>query len=99
MTTPRTAPLAPPPPRPLPWSVDRSAAHAVVANASPGPLETVVAHISDGRSPAESEPWGLMLPGEASEMCLCAFNPGSVSVTLSWRWPGDEREFVWRFVL
>ena len=93
---------SPPPPRAyrVPWHVDRSdARHPRVANMAPEPADLVRAFIMDDASPPASEHWGLVLPSEVCELCLCDRDLASAIVSLAWFRPGDDAEYLWRFSL
>ncbi|WP_051172651.1 hypothetical protein [Microbacterium indicum] len=95
------APATPAPPLAyaVPWHVTRDGPHPLVTNASAEPLEHVRALLTDATPRVAHEPWGLVLPGEEVEICLCDFEEASAAVVLSWfRTAGDE-EYLWRFVL
>jgi len=83
---------------PAPWRVRRSFPHPVVTNASDAPLALARAMIRVGDD-VHLEQWGLMLPHDQNEICLCGLETGDLCVTLSWRSAGAEgRELLWQFV-
>ncbi|MBP2437798.1 hypothetical protein [Microbacterium amylolyticum] len=84
---------------PVPWAVERAGAHPIVTNASDEPLEYVKALVFDGNERLHAESWGLVLPGDHSELCLCGIEPSDASVALIWFRAGDNQELLWRFVL
>ena len=95
--------LLPPSDAPLayrvPWSVDRSGPHPVVANTGDETLRFVRALIGDGSGHASQERWGSIAAGETSEVCLCDLDRSDCFVTLAWFRDGGEDEYLWRFVL
>lgn len=83
---------------PSPWRVRRSFPHPVVTNVSDAPLALARAMIREGDE-VHLEQWGLVLPGDQNEICLCGLETGDLCVTLSWRSTGAEgRELLWQFV-
>ncbi|WOF21716.1 hypothetical protein N8K70_09970 [Microbacterium betulae] len=89
-----------PPAYRVPWHVDRSdAPHPRVSNIASEPVDVVRAFIMDDTSPPMSERWGLVLPGEVCELCLCDRELASVIVSLAWFRPGEDAEYLWRFSL
>lgn len=83
---------------PSPWRVRRSFPHPVVTNVSDAPLALARAMIRE-RDEVHLEQWGLVLPGDQNEICLCGLETGDLCVTLSWRSTGAEgRELLWQFV-
>ena len=81
-----------------PWRVRRSFPHPVVTNASDEPLALARAIIREGDR-IHTERWGLILPHEQNEICLCGLDTSDLCVTLSWRPAGTEgRELLWQFV-
>ncbi|WP_221585220.1 hypothetical protein [Microbacterium sp. G2-8] len=101
MITAVTPPSTPPSPLPyaVPWAVRRDGTHPVVTNASHEPLEYARALFSDGSARVGSETWGLVLPEEEQELCLCGLDESDTVVTLSWFRTADDREYLWQFVL
>lgn len=82
----------------VPWHVDRSdPAHPRVLNASREPADFVRAFVHDDVAPPSSEHWGLVLPDETCELCLCERALASTLVTLAWFRPGEDDEYLWRF--
>jgi len=70
----------------------------VVVNASDEPLALARAFIRAGTK-TQTEQWGLVLPGDQNEICLCDVPTGDLCVTVSWRPTGAEgRELLWQFV-
>lgn len=82
----------------VPWRVNRTdIAHPRVANRSFEPASGVRAFVHDDGSPPGSEHWGLVMPGDVHELCLCDRDLGSAIVTVAWFRLGDDEEYLWRF--
>ncbi|WP_188699564.1 hypothetical protein [Microbacterium nanhaiense] len=83
---------------PSPWRVRRSFPHPVITNVSDHPLALARAIIRVGDD-VHTERWGLVLPGDQNEVCLCGLETHDMCVTISWRPSGAEgRELLWQFV-
>ena len=83
---------------PAPWRVRRTFPHPTVTNVSDAPLALARAIIRVGND-VHTERWGLVLPHEQNEICLCGLDTADLCVTLSWRATGAEgRELLWQFV-
>ncbi|WP_156762003.1 hypothetical protein [Microbacterium karelineae] len=95
---PLSAPEARSAARPTPWRTRRDGAHPVVTNISGEPLEYARAIIRAGDR-VTTERWGVVLPDDANEICLCGLDPSDLCVTLSWRRAGVDEELLWQFVL
>ena len=85
---------------PVPWRVDRiHESHPLVTNASDTALDFVRVFIDTARTPAMTESWGQMMPGETAELCLCEVDPDNAVVTVAWFLPDTGTEYIWRFVM
>jgi len=85
---------------PLPWRVDRVyETHPLVTNTGGTALDFVRVFVDAPSSPARTELWGQMLPGETAEVCLCDVDPDDALVTLAWFRPETGVEYLWRFVV
>lgn len=83
---------------PSPWRVRRSFPHPIVTNVSEHPLALARAIIRVGDR-VHTEQWGLVLPQDQNEICLCGLTTHDMCITLSWRATGAEgRELLWQFV-
>jgi len=83
---------------PSPWRVRRSFPHPVVTNIADRPLALARAIIRVGDD-VYAERWGLVLPNDQNEVCLCGLDTDDLCVTISWREAGAEgRELLWQFV-
>lgn len=89
---------SPPIVHPTPWRVHRDGTHPVVANISEEPLEFARAIIRVGDR-VTTERWGIVLPGDENEVCLCGLDTSDLCVTLSFRRAGVDEELLWQFVL
>lgn len=84
----------------VPWRIDRLfESHPLVTNAGDEAAELVRVFVHDPDARPVIETWGTMLPGDTSEVCLCDVDLDDAVVTIAWFRPGDDDEFVWRFVL
>lgn len=83
---------------PTPWHASREWPHPVVTNASDEPLEFARAIIRVGDR-VTTERWGIVLPDDENEICLCGLDTSDLCVTLSWRRAGIDEELLWQFVL
>ncbi|NHI17279.1 hypothetical protein [Microbacterium excoecariae] len=91
--------MSPHPVYAVPWTVVRDGAHPVLRNSSDEPLayvRTVLANPAAG--PPVGEPWGLVLPGDEIDLCLCDLDADNVTVSVAWQPLGTEAELVWQFV-
>ncbi|HLS93494.1 MAG TPA: hypothetical protein VK015_08280 [Microbacterium sp.] len=95
MITTNSRPL--PSARATPWAVHPDPPHSVVVNASDEPLEYARAIIRAG-DVVTTERWGLVLPGDENDLCLCGLDPADLCVTISWRRAGVDEELLWQFV-
>ncbi|MFT4235269.1 MAG: hypothetical protein QM607_09765 [Microbacterium sp.] len=87
-----------PPAYPVPWRIDRAdPAHPLVSLTGREPCDFVRVFVADEVRPVSTENWGLVLPDEVCELCLCDRDLTRVLVSLSWYRPGEDREYLWRF--
>lgn len=81
----------------VPWRVDHLYdSHPLITNESDRAVDFVRVFVVGGRCDGGTEFWGQMLPGETAELCLCAYDPADVVVTLGWFRPETGVEYVWR---
>lgn len=88
----------PTPAYPVPWRVERvDPLHPIVRHGGEEAADAVRVFICDAAGPIRTERWGLILPGEALELCLCEADPASVLTSLAWFRAGSDEEYLWRF--
>ncbi|MGW9112382.1 hypothetical protein [Microbacterium sp. NPDC055683] len=84
----------------VPWDVDRADPdHPRVRNAAKEPADLVRVFVHDETTPPSIEHWGLVLPGEVCELCLCDRDLSRTIVSVAWFRADDGEEYLWRFVL
>lgn len=84
----------------VPWWVDRrDPEHPIVTNRGADCADFVRVFIHRRAHAPEMELLGMVLPGEAFEVCLCDADPHDTVTTVAWYRPDDGREYVWRFVV
>src|SRR5690606_18523618 len=81
----------PTPAYPVPWRVERvDPVHPIVRHGGEEAADAVRVFICDAAGPIRTERWGLILPGEAPELCRADADPASGRTSLAWFRAGSD---------